>query len=610
MAHVGGRAGCGQSRMSTTVVLAQAGGAQGPNPPPKVVVVTKPASNQAITIHLDGSTKLDLSAIADENITLDHVGDRLIIIFDNHAEVTIAPFYSDSGQPLPDLTVELGPGHDVTAAQFASEFPITTDQSVLPASGGPNSISSGASFASFTIDSFAPPGTPLALLGSEGANGAGGATSGNENQQIVPMSLTGASITGAANEGGLIATVDQFGTGNSPATHTVATGVPGSLDALVSFGSGGPGATPFQFVSTNAADAWLKSLGITSHGATLDTATIAGNTLVASTDPAEGTPHNVFSLTINSDGAWTFTLLAPLDDAPGQGMNTLTIDLSGLIQAVDASGVTITFANDFKIVVTDDVPLLTGVTSLSGSVEEAALAGVSSPGDLYGTGNDPTHAHGAAVISGSISGLVAFGADGPAFDAHNGNDGFQFAVASNSTHDFGVTSHGQEVNFVTLSAMTDGADGTAQTLTAWTDGGPSGPNGGGHEVFTLTLDGDGSYVFTLINPIDNGASENESAATLDLSSLIQAVDFDGDVVALAGDFKITVTDDVPVLTSASDTSGSVEEGALAFASAGPGDLYGGGNDLKGAVTVASGSLANLVSFGADGHAIDANGGNA
>ena len=49
--------------MARSVVVAQATGPQGPNsPPPKVVTVLKPAGNQAITIHLDGATKLDLSA--------------------------------------------------------------------------------------------------------------------------------------------------------------------------------------------------------------------------------------------------------------------------------------------------------------------------------------------------------------------------------------------------------------------------------------------------------------------------------------------------------------------------------------------------------------------
>src|ERR1700733_14735121 len=106
--------------MDRTIVVAQATGIQGPSgTPPKVITVVKPQGEQAITIHLDGSTKLDLSAIANEQITLVHLGDRLIILFDNHAEVTIEPFYNDNGQPMADLTVELGPGRDVTAADFA-----------------------------------------------------------------------------------------------------------------------------------------------------------------------------------------------------------------------------------------------------------------------------------------------------------------------------------------------------------------------------------------------------------------------------------------------------------------------------------------------------------
>lgn len=146
------------------------------------------------------------------------------------------------------------------------------------------------------------------------------------------------------------------------------------------------------------------------------------------------------------------------DDGPNQHENATTIDLSNLIQAVDFDGDSVTLSGDFTIKVTDDTPVLVaGATDTSGSVEEAALAGVSSPGDLYGTGNDPTHAHGAAVISGSIANLVSFGADGPTFDPNGGNAGFAFALADNSAHDFGVMSHGQEVNFVTLSAVTDGA---------------------------------------------------------------------------------------------------------------------------------------------------------
>ena len=67
--------------MAGSVVVAQGTGQQNPNAnPPKVITVVKPDNNQAITIHLDGATKLDLSAIANEKITLVHIGDRLITL--------------------------------------------------------------------------------------------------------------------------------------------------------------------------------------------------------------------------------------------------------------------------------------------------------------------------------------------------------------------------------------------------------------------------------------------------------------------------------------------------------------------------------------------------
>src|SRR4029077_13341916 len=124
--------------MNGPIVVAQATTPQASiGTPPKVIIVNKPQGEQAITIHLDGATKLDLSAIANEQITLVHLGDRLIILFDNHAQVTIEPFYNDNGQPVADLTVELGRGRAAPAADFASLFPVSTDPYTLPASGGP-----------------------------------------------------------------------------------------------------------------------------------------------------------------------------------------------------------------------------------------------------------------------------------------------------------------------------------------------------------------------------------------------------------------------------------------------------------------------------------------
>ncbi|MEA2997247.1 MAG: hypothetical protein QOG74_2796, partial [Alphaproteobacteria bacterium] len=587
--------------MTSPIIIAQVGGMAtgiGGNAPRDIKLV-KPQGNQAITIALDGTVRLDFSAIANENLTLVHIGDRLIILFDNHAEITLAGFYGEDGNPLADLTIELGPGRDVSAADFANLVPITTDPSVLPASGGPGSVSSGAYFASFSIDALTGAGPGLPLLGPSAFGGPGFSSTIFAPHGTVPEALTLASIVAAVGEGGLI--TDTLGTvGNFQGVAFSATGVAGSLNGLVNFGTGGPNATPFQFVPGPAANAWLASLGLTSHGAAIDTAAINGQTLVAGTDPAQGTPHDVFSLTIQSDGSWSFTLLAPLDDAAGGGANTATIDLSGLVQAVDAAGVALTLSDNFKITVADDVPLLTSA-SASGSVDEGALTLAATIGDLFGTGNGPVGA--VKVVSGSLSDLVSFGADGPdglVVGSSLAAAGFQFAVASGESHDFGILSHGEEVDFVTVADGPAGPHGVSQTLTAWTNGGPAGQ---GHAVFTLVLDGDGTYVFTLVNPLDHNGDDT-SALTLELSSLIKAVDFDGDSVALAGGFAITITNDVPVLTGAIDASGEVDEGALA-ASATPGDLFGDGNDqgVAGATTVVNGSVAGLVSFGADGPAL-------
>ena len=88
-------------------------------------------------------------------------------------------------------------------------------------------------------------------------------------------------------------------------------------------------------------------------------------------------------------------------------------------------------------------------------------------------------------------------------------------------------------------------------------------------MFSLLINNDGSWTFTDLGPIDHpipasdpsptsgttvGALTTtavEDSVTLDMSSLIKAVDADGDSVPLSGDLKITVVDDIPVLNSVS-----------------------------------------------------------
>src|SRR5262249_49564956 len=97
-----------------------------------------------------------------------------------------------------------------------------------------------------------------------------------------------------------------------------------------------------------------------------------------------------------------------------------------------------------------------------------------------------------------------------------------------------------------------------------------------------------------------------SVSAIDFSSLIVATDADGDAVQplLAGDFTITVVDDEPVRVSdATPISGTVDEAGMSLATGG---LSEGNKDEPGETnasdetsSLVAGSLANLVSVGAD-----------
>ena len=99
----------------------------------KSVKVTKPSDGQAITVELshDQPIKIDLTAIAGENVTLTRIGERLIILFDNRSTVTIEPYLNSM-----NVAFEVSPGRVVGAAEFLTLFSIaTTDQPALHAAG-------------------------------------------------------------------------------------------------------------------------------------------------------------------------------------------------------------------------------------------------------------------------------------------------------------------------------------------------------------------------------------------------------------------------------------------------------------------------------------------
>ena len=78
--------------MNAPVLLAQLSGSTvQTNPPPKNLKIEKPQNGQAVTVHLDGQTKIDFSDVASEKLTFVRIGDKLIVLFDNQSTVTLEP---------------------------------------------------------------------------------------------------------------------------------------------------------------------------------------------------------------------------------------------------------------------------------------------------------------------------------------------------------------------------------------------------------------------------------------------------------------------------------------------------------------------------------------
>src|SRR6478609_6674258 len=131
--------------------------------PPRIYKLTKPLTDQAVIVNVgyDQKVQVDFSAIANEKITLVHVGEKLIILFDNQSTVTVEPFFDSRNDPRQNITVEMEPGREISVSEFASLFPISNDASVLLAAdnGGNsngNAQASGASFSNAAVDPLPP----------------------------------------------------------------------------------------------------------------------------------------------------------------------------------------------------------------------------------------------------------------------------------------------------------------------------------------------------------------------------------------------------------------------------------------------------------------------
>ncbi len=220
----------------------------------------------------------------------------------------------------------------------------------------------------------------------------------------------------------------------------------------------------------------------------------------------------VFTLTLNSDGTYSFTLAAPVEHA----LNSDSLTLNFKVIATDFDGDTSSIV--LPVTVVDDQPLVISAQALS--VNEDDLA----------TGTDQSKE--STIANGQFT--TTQGADGIA----------HYQIDSSTSSDTGLTSQGQPVVWGAPSITTT-SSGQVYTYQGIANG---------VVIFTLVLRADGSYSFTLNGAVDHPLNANE----LTLNIPVLAQDADGDTSPIT--LPVTIVDDVPILH---DKNIALQEGSVA-----------------------------------------------
>ncbi|HHX8655985.1 TPA: retention module-containing protein [Vibrio diabolicus] len=279
--------------------------------------------------------------------------------------------------------------------------------------------------------------------------------------------------------------------------------------------------------------------GLTSQGVAV-TLTETANGDGSFTYQATAGTESVFTLTVNTDGSYNFTLEGPIDHAVDSDELTLNFPIIATDFDGDTTNATI------PVTIVDDKPVITDVDAIT--VDEDDLASIGSDQ------SNPISIDGSFITTQGSDRVVSYQLD------------------ASSTPVDGLTSQGVAV---TLTETANGDGSFSYEATA-----------GGNPVFTLTVDTDGSYNFTLEGPIDHAVDSDE----LTLNFPIIATDFDGDTVTET--IPVTIVDDVPTITAVDALS--VDEDDLSGVGSAPGgDLF-----VEGAFTTTQGS-DRVVSYQLD-----------
>ncbi|AVF61673.1 retention module-containing protein [Vibrio diabolicus] len=279
--------------------------------------------------------------------------------------------------------------------------------------------------------------------------------------------------------------------------------------------------------------------GLTSQGVAV-TLTETANGDGSFTYQATAGTESVFTLTVNTDGSYNFTLEGPIDHAVDSDELTLNFPIIATDFDGDTTNATI------PVTIVDDKPVITDVDAIT--VDEDDLASIGSDQ------SNPISIDGSFITTQGSDRVVSYQLD------------------ASSTPVDGLTSQGVAV---TLTETANGDGSFTYEATA-----------GGNPVFTLTVDTDGSYNFTLEGPIDHAVDSDEQT----LNFPIIATDFDGDTVTEI--IPVTIVDDVPTITAVDALN--VDEDDLNVVGSDPGgDLF-----VEGAFTTTQGS-DRVVSYQLD-----------
>jgi T1SS-143 domain-containing protein len=363
-----------------------------------------------------------------------------------------------------------------------------------------------------------------------------------------------------------------------PVTGTTTEGTPtlvtGTLAALGVVQTAGPdgllGTFDDVFTSTTfSLSSDTSGLPKLMAGGTLVSYSVAGNVLTAS---AGG--ETAFTLTVNPDGSFSFTLIRQLDHVD-DGTNSANVALQlagpggGSVNSIDFSSIILVgdtplSSGFFSVTVVDATPTANVVTAPTATDDDVQTE---FPGNLGGSGDAPD----TNTVSGGAGALFSAGADGEASISFTPPSLFTVYKDANG---FAVT------EAVTFGDPVTSAGGVT-TLT-----GSSEHNG---TVVTLVVNADGSYTFTQSAPLvhpTSGANEENLAVAFGFT----VTDGDGDTAS--GSLTINVNDDTPTVSENAPVQ--LDDDALT------GGNPGGTGDDADSENV-SGTLG--ASFGADGGSI-------